>query len=82
MMAVSSLRVQNRRAALVALVNQLRPAQNAIILLLKKMREIAAFWAQTIAIQFFCAVFHDAFPDEDEVLYENSVLALESTAGS
>jgi hypothetical protein len=45
MMAVSSLRVQNRRAALVALVDQLRPAQNAIILLLKKMREIAAFWA-------------------------------------
>jgi hypothetical protein len=44
-MAVSSLRVQNRRAALVALANQLRPAQNAIVLLLKKMREIATFWA-------------------------------------
>jgi hypothetical protein len=44
-MAVSPLRVQNRRATLVALVNQLRPAQNAIVLLLKKMREIPAFWA-------------------------------------
>jgi hypothetical protein len=44
-MAVSSLRVQNRRAALVALANQLRPAQDAKVLLLKKMREIAAFWA-------------------------------------
>jgi hypothetical protein len=50
MVTIFSLRMQDHRSTLRALLNELRSTQNAEELLLKHMREVTTFWTKTVAV--------------------------------
>jgi hypothetical protein len=50
MMTELSLRMKNRRAALGAPFHKLRPAEDAVELLLQNVGEVTTFWTKTVAV--------------------------------
>jgi len=58
-MTVFSLRMQDRRATLRALLDELRSAKNAEELLFQQMREVTTFWAKTVAVDAFSFNGHE-----------------------
>jgi hypothetical protein len=59
MVTVFSLRMQDRRPALRALLDELRSAEYAEELLFQHMREVTTFWTKTVAVDTVSFAGHE-----------------------
>jgi hypothetical protein len=58
-MTIFSLRMQYRRSALCALLDELRSTKDAEELLFQQMREVTTFWAKTVAVDALSFAGHE-----------------------